>query len=217
MVALPGTSTGMADGLATELSAAGAKITGRLELASSFTDPTQGSSIEQLATGPAHPLGLTLPTTSDPRVLGAALLAYTLVGKGEATDLKTVLSGFSGLHMITSDPSGIEPATTVLVIGNGAQPKNAYAGEAQADVVTQLAAAGATVVVAGDTGSAQANGIVAAIRDAPIKSSVSTVDNANTPFGQVTTALAVAGAVNQQVGHYGTSQGAQALFPTRAK
>ena len=52
-------------------------------------------------------------------MLGAALLAYVLAGHGEATDLKTVLSGFSGLHMITSDPQGIEPAKTVVVIGNG--------------------------------------------------------------------------------------------------
>lgn len=217
IVALPGASTGMQDGIANQLTAAGAQITGRLELAASFVDPAQADSINTLATGPAHPLGVTLPPTSDARVLGAALLAYVLVGHGESTDLKTVLSGFSGLHMITSDPAGIEPSKTVVVIGNGSQPKDTYAGDAELDVVSQLIAADGKVVVAGDTGSAQANGIVALVRGGASKSTVSTIDNANSAFGQVSTALAVAGAVNSQVGHYGTAKGAQALFPTKTK
>jgi hypothetical protein len=217
IVALPGASTGMQDGVASQLTAAGAQITGRLELAASFVDPSQVDNIHTLATGRARPLGLTLPETSDARVLAAALLAYVLVGHGESTDLTTVLSGFSALHMITSDPRGVEPAKTVLVIGNGSQPKNDYAGVAELDLVSQLSAARGTVIVAGDTGSARANGIVALVRAGAMKSTVSTVDNANSAFGQVSTALAVAGAVNSQVGHYGTAKGAQALFPTKTK
>jgi Copper transport outer membrane protein, MctB len=217
VVALPGTSTGMRDGIAAELTAAGAKITGRLALAPSFTDPAQADSIQTLATGPAHPLGVTLPPTSDARVLGAALLAYVLVGHGEATDLKTVLSGFAGLHMISSDPAGIEPAHTVVVIGNGSLPKNTYAGDGNLDLVSQLIKADGRVVVAGDTGAAAGNGIVALVRDGSAKATVSTIDNADSPFGQVSTALAVAGSVNSQVGHYGTGKGAQALFPTKTK
>ncbi len=217
VVALPGASTGEQDGVATELAAAGATITGRLSLAASFTDPSQGSSITALATGPAHPLGLTLPQTNDPGKLGGALLAYVLVGKGETSDLKTVLRGFSSLHMITSDPQGIEPARSVVVVGSGSQPKNSYAGQSELDLVTALVKAGGRVVVAGDRGSAQANGIIALIRSGADKSNVSTIDNADTGFGQVSTALAMSGAENAQVGHYGTEKGAQALFPTPAR
>lgn len=217
IVALPGASTGMQDGIAKQLTAAGAKITGRLELAPGFVDPAQADSINTLATGPAHPLGLTLPPVSDARVLGAALLAFVLVGHGESTDLKTVLSGFSGLHMITSDPQGIEASKTVVVIGNGSNPKDAYAGEAELDVVSQLTSAHGEVVVAGDTGSAQGSGIVALVREGAAKSTVSTIDNANSAFGQVSTALAVAGSTNSQVGHYGDAKSAQALFPTKTK
>ena len=72
-------------------------------------------------------------------------------------------------------------------------------------------------MVAGDAGSAQSGGIVGQVREDPIKTSVSTVDNADTAFGQVSTALAVAGAGKQQVGHYGTAKGAQALFPTASR
>jgi hypothetical protein len=215
VVALPGASTGMQDAIASQLSAAGAQITGRLQLAPSYIDPSQGDSIISLATGSAHPINATLPTSSDARVIGAALLSYVLVGHGEATDLKTVLSSFSGLHMISSDPQGIEPAKTIVLIGNGSLPKNVYAGQAELDLVTQLTAAGGTVVVAGDTGSARGNGIVAEVRDGAAKSTTSTIDNANSAFGQVSTALAVAAALNSQIGQYGTEKGAQALFPTK--
>src|SRR6202012_3786395 len=98
------------------------------------------NSIYTLATGAGHPVDITLPATSDARVLGAALLSVVLVGKGEATDLKTPLSGFAGLHMIPSDPAGINPAKTVVVIGNGSLPKDDYAGQSGLDLVSQLSA-----------------------------------------------------------------------------
>lgn len=216
VVALPGASTGEQDGIAGQLSAAGATISGRLALAAGFIDPSQGSSVTTLATGPAHPLGLRLPQTNDPGQLGGALLAYVLLGKGQATDLKTVLSGYFSLHMITSDPRGIEASKTVVVIGAGSQPKNSYAGQSELDLVAALAKAGGHVVVAGDYGSAQGNGVVALVRSTPTRSTVSTVDNADSGFGQVSTALALAAAGNA-VGHYGTAKGAEALFPTPAR
>jgi hypothetical protein len=217
IVALPGTASGMVDGIGNELTAAGAKITGRLELSNGFVDSGQADAVLSLATGSSHPMDATLPETSDARVLQAALLAFVLTGNGQASDLNTVLSGFSGLHMISSDPSGIAPAKTVVVLGTGAYPKNDYAGGAEVDLVSQLAARGAKVVVAGDRSSDQANGVIAGVRGGPSRSTVSTVDNADTAFGQVSTALATAGAVNAQVGHYGTAPGSQALFPTRTK
>ncbi len=217
IVALPGTASGMVDGIGNELTAAGAKITGRLELSNGFIDPGQADSVMSLATGSSRPMDITLPETSDARVLQAALLAFVLTGNGQASDLKTVLSGFSGLHMISSDPSGIEPAKTIVVLGTGAYPKDDYAGGAETDLVAQLAARGGKIVVAGDRSSAQGNGVVAGVRNGPSRSTVSTVDNADTAFGQVSTALATAGAINAQFGHYGTAPGSQALFPTKTK
>ena len=217
VVALPGASSGMLDGVHTQLANAGAKITGQLELAASFTDPAQGNSINSLATGSGHPIGLTLPETSDPGQLGGALLAYVLLGLGESTDLNTVLSGFSGLHMITSDPASIEPAKTVVVVGSGSKPKGSYAGKSELDLVTALAKKGGHVVVAGDANSAKADGIVALIRNGAAAATVSTVDNVDTAIGQVSTTLAVVGADATQIGHYGTAAGAETLFPTIAK
>lgn len=214
IVGLPGTPTGMQDGIATQLNAAGAQITGRLQLAHDYIDQSGASNIISLATGSAHPIAWTGPETSDARQLGASLLAFVLLGKGQPTDLKTVLSGFSQLHMITSDPQGIEPAKVVVVIGNGTLAKGSYAGQAELDLVNALQLGGGQTVVAGDSGSATAGGVVALIRSGPQKSTVSTVDNADSPFGQVSTVLAVAEAGNSGVGQYGTAPGADALFPS---
>lgn len=215
IVALPGTPTGMQDGIATEISAAGAQITGRLQLAHDYLDQSGASNISSLATNPAsHPIAWTAPVTSDARQLGASLLAFVLVGKGQPTDIKTVLSGFSALHMITSDPKGVEPSKTVVVVGGGALAKGSYEGQAELDLVTALQSDGGQMVVAGDSGSATAGGIVSLIRTGSAKATVSTIDNADSPFGQVSTVLALADADASRVGHYGTAAGADALFPS---
>jgi hypothetical protein len=213
IIALPGTPTGMQDGIAAQVTAAGAQITGRLQLAHDYIDQSGASNINSLATS-SQPIGSHLPETSDARQLGAALLAFVLLGKGEPTDLKTILSGFSALHMITSDPQGLEPAKTVVVIGSGTLAKGSYSGPAELDLVTALQAGGGQTVVAGDSGSATGDGIVALIRSGSAKASISTVDNANSSFGQVSTVLALAEADNSRVGHYGTAAGADALFPS---
>jgi hypothetical protein len=84
--------------------------------------------------------------------------------------------------------------------------------------VSALAQRGGHVVVAGDTASATQNGLVALVRDSKSeRQAVSTVDNADTPFGQVSTVLALAGATKGLVGHYGTDQSADALYPAPAK
>jgi hypothetical protein len=215
LVDLPGASSGMADGIATQLAAAGAQITGRLQLAHDFVDPAGATSISSLATNTsARPLGLTLPVTSDARLLGSALLSYVLLGKGQPSDLRQVLSGFSALHMITSDPKGIEPATYIVVVANGSLPKEGYAGAAELDLVTALQQRGGKVVVAGDAGTAAPDGVIALVRSGAAKATVSTVDNADTAFGQVSTVLALAGTTDSRIGHYGTATGADALFPS---
>jgi hypothetical protein len=214
VIGLPGVASGMEDGIASQLTAAGAQLTGRLNLAHDYIDQSEAAKIDTLVTT-NHPMGLTLPQgTSDARVLGAAALAYVLLGQGEQTDLKTVLSGFASLHMLASDASDIDPATSIVVIGSGTMPKNSYGGQAEVDLISALQVAKGNVVVAGDAGSATGGGVVALVRTGSEKSSVSTVDNADTAFGQVSTVLALAQAENSQVGHYGMARGADALFPT---
>lgn len=216
LVSMPGSTSGMRSGVSRQLTAAGAAIGGQVTLTKEYLDPSSGTGIVSLATGQSRPIDITLPETSDPTQLGAALLAPVLLGKGEANDLTQVLGGFSELHMVNTS-SDIKPSTDVVVLGEGALAHNSYASSAELAFVNALAKDGGHVVVAGDATSAQKSGLVAAVRGAGgNRNAVATVDNADTAFGQVSSALALAGVIAGRVGHYGTQNGADALFPAPA-
>lgn len=215
VVSLPGVTSGMADGVDTLLGAAGAKIGGRITVTNDYVDPGRGNGIVSLATGPAHPLGWTAPETNDASQLGGSLLAYVLLGKGQQTDLGQVLGGFSELHMITVvGSSTITPSTAVMVLAAGSQSPSSYRSTAESALVNALANAGGHVVVAGDSAAAATGGVVATVRhDDTSRNAVATVDDAGTPFGQVSAVLALSGAIAGNVGQYGDQPGADALFP----
>ncbi len=215
LVGLPGAGNNVEDGIATQIAAAGGKISGRLQLTADYIDPRRASDITALATGAVHPYALTLPSTSDAGVLGAALLSFVLLGKGQPTDLAQVIGGFAELHMVTVSGS-IAASTTVVVIGTGTFARGDSRGTAEFDLVSALLQSGGNVVVAGDAPSATQAGVIALVR-ASAKSSISTVDNADTAIGQVSTVLATAGIIKSQVGQYGSGPGAQALFPNPVK
>jgi hypothetical protein len=217
LVGLPGASGNVQDGLASQIAAAGGNVTGHVSLTESYIDPRRGTDISSLATT-VHPPALTLPEVNDPGELGGALLAFVLLGHGQSTDLSQVMSGFSALHMVSVAGNNVTPATTVVVVGTGARPAGDYGAKMELSLVTALQAGGGHVVVAGDSGSATQAGIVAEVRGpAGDKDTVSTVDNAETAIGQVSTVFALADIANSKVGHYGTATGVDALFPTPTK
>jgi hypothetical protein len=206
------------DGLSQQVTAAGGKISGRVTITKAYLDPSRGAGVNSLATGPAHPIGWTAPETSEADQLGGSLLAYVLLGRGERTDLTQVLGGFSELHMLSVEGQDITPSTTVVVLGHGSMPAKDYGGTAELSLVAALARAGGHVVVAGDGASASQDGLVSLVRKSkPNRAAVTTVDDADSAFGQVSAVLALAGASKGLIGHYGTEQGADALFPAPSK
>jgi hypothetical protein len=218
IIGLPGARTSVEDGITKQIEAAGGKVSGHLELTDAYIDPRRSGDITSLVTSGVHPQGLTLPEVSDAGQLGGALLAFVLLGKGEATDLSQVLSGFSELHMVSDAGNDIAPSTTIVVVGSGPLVSANYAASSELALVNALQHAGGHVVVAGDSGSATKAGIVAAVRGPNgDKATVSTVDNADSAIGQVSTVLALADIVKSTVGHYGTTKTADALFPSPTK
>jgi len=219
IVGLPGASGGIKDGLAKEVVAAGGKVTGRIQLTDDYTDPKRAGDITAFATGDVHPIGLTYPAVDDAGKLGGALLSFVLLGKGQPTDLKQVLAGFSELNMLKVESGDdVTPASNVLVVAGGALPVDDPGGKTQLSLVTQLAQRGGHVVLAGDPPAATEGGTVALVRgDEVAKDSVGSVDDADTVLGQVAAVLAMAGelqpAPNTVIGHYGTGPGAGALWP----
>jgi hypothetical protein len=216
-VSLPGATSDMQDGITREISAAGGHVTGQVTLTKTYLDPSHGSAIVSLVTT-AHPIGWTAPETSDASALGGSLLSYVLVGQGNQTDLTQVLAQFSELHMLETSGQDITPSKSIVVIGHGALSGKSYASQAESALVAALAKAGGHVVVAGDGASATEGGLVADVRASSTQNAtVSTVDNADNPSGQVSAILALAGAAKGQVGHYGTAKGADALYPAPSK
>lgn len=223
IIGLPGASGDMKDGVAKTVTAAGGKITGRIQLTGDYTDPKRAGDITALATGGVHPIGLTYPSVDDAGQLGGALLAFVLLGKGEPTDLQQVLAGFSELHMIKVEGGDkVTPASAIVVVAGGTLPVDDAGGKTQLALISQLHDKGGHTVVVGSTPSATQGGVVALVRgDQADKGTVATVDDADTALGKVSTALALAGIVRPEpdtvVGHYGTGGGASALFPDPVK
>ncbi len=217
VVTLPGTTPAMTGGVTQEIAAAGGTVVGQLSITQSYLDPGHGNDLRSFATGPVHPLGWVAPETDDPTALGGSLLAYVLLGKGKASDVKQVISAFVERHLLTVSHGSITPTKTVVVLGHGTLPADGYASQAQLALVDALATGGGNVVVAGDRTAAQGGGVIARLRDSKAKNDVSTVDDASSPLGQVSAVLALAGALHGESGHYGTAAGAQALFPTAPK
>lgn len=217
LVAMPGASTGMEDGIAGQITAAGGKISGRVGLTNDYIDQRRTDGIISLATGPARPIWLTFPETNDAGQIGGTLLAAVLTGHGQQSDITQVLAGLSELHMVTTDGNDVAPATTVVIVANGTLAANSYAGSIELSLVSAFHKWGKSVVVAGDAGTAQGGGIVALIRGSSTRTQVSTVDDADTPFGEVSTVLTLAASVAGHVGHYGTGANSDALFPPPAK
>jgi hypothetical protein len=216
-IVLPGATSDMQDGIVREINAAGGHVSGQISLTKTYLDPSHGSAIVSLVTT-AHPIGWTAPETSDAAELGGSLLSYVLLGKGTATDVTQVLAQFSQLHMIETNGQDVTPTKTVVVIGHGTLDAKGYANHAEFALVSQLQKTGGHVVVAGDGASATGGGLVATVRsDNTENATVSTIDNADNPSGQVSAVLALAGAAKGQVGHYGTGKGADALYPAPSK
>lgn len=218
LIGLPGARTSIEDGIIKQIEAAGGTVSGHVELTDAYIDPRRSSDITSLVTSGIHPQGLTLPEVSDAGQLGGALLAYVLLGKGSATDVSQVLSGFAELHMVSNGGKKVTPSSTVVVVGSGALTSANYAAASELALVNALQHAGGHVVVAGDSGSATKAGIVASVRGPNgDKATVSTVDNADSAIGQVSTVLALADIRKSTVGHYGTAKTADALFPSPTK
>ena len=218
IISAPGTSGKIKNGTEAALTAAGADVVTQIQLTPKYIDPARASDIVALISGPAGlPFGLTLPNTSDAPTLAGDVLGYVLSGKGHPNDLRQWISSFSGLGMLTVN-NHPQKASMAVVLTSGTYPATDAHAKAMPALVTEFNANGIKMVVAGDTASSTEAGLVEQVRgNAAVSSVVSTVDNADSSIGQVSTALALAGLVTGQTGQYGTGDGSNGLFPPAAK
>jgi hypothetical protein len=217
MIAMPNASSSIKDGIVKELAAAGATMSGRIQLTSNYTDPKQASRLISLVKQ-VQPINETLPLTQNAPTLVGALLSFVLSGTGQQSDIEQALAALTSDQMLKVESTDVTPSRMIVVVASGTLPANDPGGSAELQLVTQLQLAGCHAVVAGDNLSSTGGGLVALVRSNDTdKSVVSSVDNADTVVGQVTAVLALANAASSKTGAYGTGSGAQSMFPSASK
>jgi hypothetical protein len=178
--------------------------------------------------------GEELPANSDGVETSAALIAAVLLDGGAsapggesetepdggaglssvpADDRRAVLSSYAAMEYLEQE--GVtSPAELVLVVAGlpDAESDADERNQAAFTTITQFALAGPVVVAA--SGEAGDGNVVAEVRSDPqLSAEVSTVDNASTPQGQISTGLTVSQQLAGAVGHYGVGGGADRLLP----
>jgi hypothetical protein len=207
-----------ADGVATMLGTAGAKVTGTVTIKEKFTAAGSNALLLDLADSSAPPsVSGALPKRSNGVETSAALLASVLVAKAgtpQVEGTRTVLSAYESEGFIGLDGDFKTPAeAAIIVAGAPASGKDAKDRNAAALTIASRFDLAGRVVVAGLT----ANGLVASVRgDAAVARSISTVDNAVTAYGQVAAVMALVERLGGKTGHYGIGDGASSLLPKAA-
>jgi hypothetical protein len=211
------------DGVVEMLELAGATVTGRVDIEDKFVNPDNSVDLLELADRASQP---TIPSTDLPNNVegvetSSALLASALLDRPadrtqvSPLDLRALLAAYASAGYISvKDDKVSGPAEAVVVVSGPphTDSDSAQKDEAVVTVVAQLDNAGPVIV----SGSWGGNGnLVGAVRGDPaLSKTISTVDNGNTKWGQVVTALAVVEQlVDDKAGPYGLNAGAVDLMP----
>ena len=213
------------DQLTSLIGDAGGTVSGTLTLKPEYSDPSTAAALQGYVTGGGLPTSVQdLPTTDDTGKLVGALLGQVLMipAHGSAPDaasLSSVLAGLTALNVLTPEGDKVAPANYVVVLtqnafsGNDAEARN----NMLVDLVSALDAAGSGAVVAGDGKASQDNGLVGVIRaDTGLSAALTTVDNAATSAGRISTVLALGQEGAGTSGKYGTGKDTQPVPPVPA-
>lgn len=225
LVLLPGADTAVAGDLAKTLQAAGATVSGRVQLQPAWADPDKVAAREQLAARLAPSTGLDAGPSDPVDARMGALLAKALV-VGSVTDTgpptpqsAKALSGLREGGMLSVDGNPPVPATLAVVV---AGPPDLKAGEQARDAalatwattINRLDAASSGAVAVGPTESTEPVGVLGALRgQQAIAANVSSVDDVQLAMGRIAVVYALRQQMTGQSGQYGTGVGAGAVLP----
>lgn len=226
LLLMPGADSAVADAVAKTLRTAGAKVNGRVKLASSWADPDSGKVTfrDQLSSN----LGPLVDSGADPAapvnerlaaVLAKALVVSSVTGADKPSPQSgQALSGLSeaGLLSVQGD---LAPAT--LVVAVAADPDTKASDAARQAVLGTLSTTlrvldehSSGVVVVGSTASTEPIGLLGTLRaDRSVASKVSSVDDIGLAMGRIATVFALRQQMVGQAGQYGTGVGASAVLP----
>ena len=221
LVRTPDTVDGDIEAITRVVEQAGGTVTGTIALSSEFVAATSAEKLRSVVNSPIVPPGAALnPALTDPGAQAGDLLGLTLLNSREpgaapvddgARD--TVLTTLRDTGFI-SYGDRVTPADTAVVVTGGALPDDAgNQGATVARFAAALAAHGYGTVLAGRDGSATGVAAIAVARaDAALKGAVTTVDDAGTADGRITTVLALQNLISgAPPAQYGVGPGATAV------
>jgi hypothetical protein len=234
LVTEPGAASSVISGVKQAATLAGAAVTGTIALQPKFndlsgtTESTLSAINQQLASADGATLGVaaaaqTVYQQQAAQLIASATLDKTTAGSSAtasgltAAQAQGVLEAYAQGGYLTTSGTVTDRATLAVLVTPGTAPSdgtNDPADQVLLAVAQELAGASAATLAAGSiAGSAPAASAISVLRSSSVSSLVSSVDNADTVLGQISTmwALAVqlAGA---KPNSYGIS-GASAVSP----
>jgi hypothetical protein len=214
VVVAPGTPAAVTKQTREALTGAGASISGEVDLAPAWSDPTRAAVLSGITDQLAPPDSAGQEGTPAQRAAGA-LAASVVTAKsaqvGKASDPATaLLAALTQGGFLTTKGSPDEAARLAVVL----MPVAGRSATGVAPLAAALSTAGSGTVVAAPTGSARPGASVTLIRgDGTAGPQVSTVDSADLTAGRVAVVLALAQQAAGGRGDYGTGPGADAPVP----
>jgi Copper transport outer membrane protein, MctB len=235
IVTEPGAQSSVVSGISSAALAAGASITGQINLATKFFDTsgTTQDSLNQTTLDVAQAAGLQLDSSATyqqqaAQVIASEILTTASASSGgkpaandQSTEASTMLQAYAASQFLSTTGQPASTATLAIVVTPQNPPPDGSADQLDqvlVPLVTELAAkSSATVVVGSSTGSG-AGSPIAVLRSNNVSSQVSTVDDADLVSGQTVAIQALAvGLAGGKAGSYGfTANGATAIAPSPA-
>ncbi|GIM89097.1 copper transporter [Paractinoplanes toevensis] len=222
VVALPGSSE-YADDVVAMLTMAGATITAQLAVHDRFFDPAAAYELLDLIhrTGrPTVPID-GLPANSDAVETAGAQLTLALLQHPDSlpapADVTAVITAYAKADFLSvGDTAAGGAEGAVIISGEPFSDKHATEMNRSAVTLSTQFSLNKPLVIAG-FGPGDGN-LIAAVRRTPkLAGTISTIDNAGFPKGQVATGLATAERMVQgKVGQYGNDVGATSEVPKAA-
>jgi Copper transport outer membrane protein, MctB len=209
----PGAPDSVISGIKQAAGLAGATVTGEVALQPAFNDLSGASQSKLSAINGSLALtdqtALPTPTAQQTasqqqaaQLIGTAILATTSAGESagiSSADGQTLLGAYAQAGYLTITDTPYDRATLAVIVAPQTAPtdgQNDPANQVLLAVAQEFAPLSAATIVVGSTdgssGSSGSGSAISVLRSSSLSSQVSSVDNADTTVGQVTTMWALA-------------------------
>jgi hypothetical protein len=238
LITEPGAPGSVTDGVRKAAAAAGATVTGQVELQSAFNDLSGAteSTLSSVNGAIATSDGTTLAPGTDQQtasqqqaaqlIAGALMTTGTQQGQQPApgelptASAQTLLKDYAQDNFITVSQAPAQRATLAVIVTPDSVPSDGASdptNEVLVAIAQAFASASAVTVIAGATApSGQSGSAISVVRGSSVSAQVSTIDNADSTQGQITVMQAIATQLaGGKPSSYGIS-GASSVSPSPA-